>query len=560
MPFFSPPDADKLAAKGDLQGLIRALSYKDRDPWSGILERRAAARALAKFGNAAAAGLIAALQEDKNGFVRVDAIQSLGMIRPASAVGPLIAALKDADGNVRNAAAEVLGVMGDARAVPALTLAVQDEDGRIFRNCLLSLEKLGAEDSLIQAIRDPRPEVREFAILCIKGFRSEKVMACLGRVLRDEALGMQAGAASILEEFGAPAIPVFIDILKEGNNSPSGYAQESLKKIGTPAVLPVCSVLQDENPQVRKNAILILRKIGDARAVDALIAALQDSSEVIREQAAWALGAIGDARAIPPLREACRAGCSAACTVTSEFKTPDAVEPLIQALEDPLWEIRQAAVKSLGKIGGIRAAEALVAAGNKLGDRDAAVEPLKQIGQTAVAPLLAAIRNEDKESRSLAARVLGEIGDARAVDPLLSLLKDESEMVRQDAVEALGKIGDLRAVEAVRAAGQEENVTVRSAARRVLKDLVAAVPAVFEWSGGDFAGPDPQQVGQIREENRAACAWFDAQKFPIPSRMGDSFVAEYCFDMSLTALEGGNLQEARAGLHQALRRFCMLGD
>jgi len=55
---------------------------------------------------------------------------------------------------------------------------------------------------------------------------------------------------------------------------------------------------------VRQTAAEVLGEIGDARAVEPLLAALRDEDSDVREAAAEALGKIGDARAAVPLRSA----------------------------------------------------------------------------------------------------------------------------------------------------------------------------------------------------------------------------------------------------------------
>jgi HEAT repeat protein len=76
MPLFGPPNVEKLKAKRDAPGLIKALGYQ------------------------------------KDGHVREAAAEALGQIRDARAVEPLIAALKDPYANVRKAAAEALEALG----------------------------------------------------------------------------------------------------------------------------------------------------------------------------------------------------------------------------------------------------------------------------------------------------------------------------------------------------------------------------------------------------------------------------------------------------------------
>lgn len=92
---------------------------------------------------------------------------------------------------------------------------------------------------------------------------------------------------------------------------------------------------------VRRYAADALGQIGDARAVDSLIAALLDSDDGVRWNAANSLGDLRDDRA---------------------------VEALARALGDDDENVQKAAADALGKIGDSRAAEAL-AASIKSGNR-----------------------------------------------------------------------------------------------------------------------------------------------------------------------------------------------
>ena len=81
---------------------------------------------------------------------------------------------------------------------------------------------------------------------------------------------------------------------------------------------------------------------------------------------------------------------------------------------------------------------------------------------------------------------------------------------------------------------------------------------VFEYSDGRYFGANQEWAGKVNQESNNAIAWFNAQNFvPIPD-LGLGFEAEYCFDMATQARSGGNFQEAWAGFHQALHRYCRL--
>jgi HEAT repeat protein len=128
---FGPPDwkklkanIEKLRARRDVKGLIKALSYQ-KDYKDNV--HQWAAEALGEIGDARAVEpLIVALKEGYTD-VRRGAAEALCKIG-APAVEPLIAALKGTNGTVRRDAAESLGKIGDTRAVEPLIAALKDTE------------------------------------------------------------------------------------------------------------------------------------------------------------------------------------------------------------------------------------------------------------------------------------------------------------------------------------------------------------------------------------------------------------------------------------------------
>jgi HEAT repeat protein len=104
-----------------------------------------------------------------------------------------------------------------------------------------------------------------------------------------------------------------------------------------------------------------------------------------------------------------------------------AVEQLIFALQNKIQDthVRMAAVEALGKIGGDRAINALIAA---IYYRDT---------------------TNDRNISESAIEVLGQIGDARGIEPIIGVLRYENagQSARRKAAEALGKIGGEQAVD-----------------------------------------------------------------------------------------------------------------
>lgn len=124
MSLFGPPNVERLKAKGDIKGLIKALGYeKDSEV------RKAAAQALGEIGDTRAVEpLIEALNKDNWGNLVIDAAKALGELGDTRAVEPLIAILKKGSQYERIAAAEALSKIGDARGDESLLAVLMDPE------------------------------------------------------------------------------------------------------------------------------------------------------------------------------------------------------------------------------------------------------------------------------------------------------------------------------------------------------------------------------------------------------------------------------------------------
>jgi HEAT repeat protein len=134
---FGPPNVAKLKEKRDVNGMIKALSYKDAPV------REAAAEALGAMGDARAVEpLIQALQDEKANVLMAVA-RSLGKLGDRRAVEPLSAALVNRHDlwESHPVIAEVLGEFGDPRAVDAL-IAQLNEWSKVRRAAAVALRTL----------------------------------------------------------------------------------------------------------------------------------------------------------------------------------------------------------------------------------------------------------------------------------------------------------------------------------------------------------------------------------------------------------------------------------
>jgi hypothetical protein len=105
---------------------------------------------------------------------------------------------------------------------------------------------------------------------------------------------------------------------------------------------------------------------------------------------------------------------------------------------------------------------------------------LTYIGQPAVEPLIAALKDKDSRIRNGAAAVLGMIKDTRAVQPLLDALKtDEEPDVRRACALSLGEINDESVVESLMLLLNDKEPSVQKNAAYALGILKPSVVIDF---------------------------------------------------------------------------------
>ena len=233
-----------------------------------------------------------------------------------------------------------------------------------------------------------------------------------------------------------------ISICKGENHSKYTTAINILGDIGNKrATQFILLSLKNENSEVRQKAAEALGKIGDKKAIDALVQALKDENKWwVSSEVAGALDKLGWI----PSSKSERAYYLIAKKEWDEISNigNSAIEPLIQALKDEDRDVRERSACILGEMGNVRAVEPLI---QTLKDEHqdvliATAEALKKIGKPAVEPLIQALTDGNNNVQWGAAEILGAIGDERAVEPLIQALTDGNNNVQNAAKEALEKI------------------------------------------------------------------------------------------------------------------------
>lgn len=339
-------------------------------------------------------------------------------------VDQLINDLKNEDVEVRRKAASALKLR-DPRVLHPLIEALKDE--KIGRTAARGLEALAdprAVEPLVAAMQDKDKGTKSFAItLAAIGPASIGPLVAAFPTLKDMAI---REAAIALRRLGDPrGAEVMIAALI--NEAPLVYDDliTQLGRMGAAAVEPLLSALKSSNPRIRNGSIEALGKNGDVRGVEPLIGLLSEEDTATRQRAIWALGRIGDATAVEPLLEV--------------FDNTD--EPR---------ELRGSTAIALGRIGDTRAIESLIAEiryppsiGSE--SRELKEADIPRVGTVRTRWAIARDQTIIEAPRVCAARALGYIGDAKVVELLIESLQDEE--ISDAAAYSLGEIGDLRAVE-----------------------------------------------------------------------------------------------------------------
>ena len=123
---------------------------------------------------------------------------------------------------------------------------------------------------------------------------------------------------------------------------------------------------------------------------------------------------------------------------------PEAITPLLLAVADESWPVRQAATELLAAFDEAALLPHLEAALRDDEDaamRNAAMEIYVKMGAAASPALLALLGDADEEVRNFAAVMLGARRDRTAVPALIAALADPDVNVRHAAAASLGQIG-----------------------------------------------------------------------------------------------------------------------
>lgn len=380
------------------------------------------------------------------------------------------------DEGVRASAARVLGELGNQQAVTALIISLGDEAFWVRDAAARSLGKIGgpqAVDALMDLCKREHGNFAGIEGLIETG--SDQAIGILRTALRSSDINIRFKAAEGLNKLAwKPTLPedkaAYLIACKEWSK---------LKKLGRAAVEELSTALEVNDWHVNEQCAILLRQIGDQRAVEPLIKRLRPGYGHLMVVIVEALASLGDARAVPKLLTLLNQNViglpEAAAHAIIKISDQSSIDVLIQKLDqaDPL--IRKTAISALVGIGQASVDPLIQSlSGQNWTVRFAEVEALHQlrwqpddstagiayrilredwqgcvsVGSPAVNHLLTMLSSPSWTMREGVLDALDQIGDGReAVNiALIKLLHDPTLEVRCKALSILGRLGDARAI------------------------------------------------------------------------------------------------------------------
>jgi HEAT repeat protein/beta-lactamase regulating signal transducer with metallopeptidase domain len=212
-------------------------------------------------------------------------------------VQSLIEALNDSSPEVRQQAVHALSNISSGKAFEPMVRALKDSDADVRQEAARALGQLEdprAADPLMRALEDSNADVRAEAACALGNLGAKQASAALARVLKDASAEVRAQAARALGELGDPSVSAALAAAIADANAE--VRQEVVRALGdlraSSAAAAVTQALKDSIPDVRAQAARALGEIGSPAAIEALSQAMRDVNVEVRQQVVQALSQI----------------------------------------------------------------------------------------------------------------------------------------------------------------------------------------------------------------------------------------------------------------------------
>jgi eukaryotic-like serine/threonine-protein kinase len=301
-----------------------------------------------------------------------------------------------------------------------------------------------------EMLRDQDMDIQSRAVDVVIKARSPDTMKYLIEVLKDENEYARRNAVEILNELGTSKdIKYLLNAIKDADWWVRSRASDALGKIGGPRVVDAAlELIRDQDEEVRRSAIEILNQTKDERAIDYLIAATKDKDWWVCERAVDALAEIGSKRAVPALIAMLDGNARTIPSVARALgKLGDnkAIEALMPLLERTEKEIKIEVLGALAKLTDDRRADTVRASIHAIASNSADVT-ISQAALRAMEDIDNRFSSTSVAAQTLHAQTLG--GASRPDITKVAVERVEAPAVKKPAESAPQQAMDVNALKA----------------------------------------------------------------------------------------------------------------
>jgi len=453
---------------------------------------------------------------DSNIESRREAVEKLSGVKDLSCMPLLMTAMQDSSWRVRKTAVDIL--FKDYQVndyIDGLIKLLYIEDNAGARNSAIeALIRLGRKATvyLIEAFKTPNKDVRKFIIDVLGELMDDnRSLGLMLEAIRDEDDNVRATAVEHLGKVGEPSVvDALIDILENGDLWTAYPAADALGRIGNKKAVPHLLQALKRKP-LREPVLKALGLLADTSTIENIISFLEDSSGNIREQA------------LRTIEKMYHNGVEAGL-ITAELRRmlgDKAIELLVNYAWSNKREVRISAILLLGLMKDEAAyaplldisheeefaedvKKALVFIGRENPgsllklfntDKPHQLRFICEVAGEIVSPayydvLEGILANEDGHVRSIAARSISKLGNAKAKEKLMELLTDPYEDVQEAAVDALKDLQNTLNISELSGMLKSENHFLR----RNIASLLGKVKAVDAVAALGFAMKDAKVI------------------------------------------------------------------
>jgi HEAT repeat protein len=398
----------------------------------------------------------------------------------------LLRAMRDPSWRIRKTAVDILlGQYPVELYIEGLIGLLHLKDNAGARNTAIeSLTRLGKEAAghLTEAFDAADRDVRKLLIDIIGEIRDREFVPFLVRALRDEDENVRASAAEHLGAMReASAVDELVEMTRSGDLWTAYAAADALGAIGDTRAVPAL-VEALEIQALREPALRALGRLSDPSSLKDIVPFVDDQSSSVRNEALKALetmyqsgvleasiigafqNVFGERTVEILLVQATKgklSGRGAAILFLGLMRDEASLEPLLEMASDEIYveEVKRALV-FLGR----GKPEVLL----PLFERESPFlrRLVCEIAGEVASPvyfdvMVGLLGDSDGHVRSLAARAMANIGDARAAKHVLKLFTDEYVDVQEAAVESAGRLREGLEMSEVISMLEDRNPTVR---------------------------------------------------------------------------------------------------